>query len=109
MAALRLSTPWEDKNFSNPESFGLGTKSASVSRLQSPEREADVLAGLAVALVYAGRTAAGLRAFDQALERSSGVLTGQVLHRRAIAPWTTCAARSACCSAPATCCGPRGP
>ncbi len=54
----------------------------------SPEREADVLAGLAVALVYAGRTAAGLRAFDQALERSSGVLTGQVLHRRAIALWT---------------------
>ncbi|MGH3410696.1 MAG: hypothetical protein ACRDRJ_50610, partial [Streptosporangiaceae bacterium] len=35
----------------------------------SPEREADVLAGLAVALVYAGRSAAGLRAFDQALER----------------------------------------
>ncbi len=30
-------------------------------RTGSPEREADVLAGLGVALVYAGRTAAGLR------------------------------------------------
>ncbi len=32
----------------------------------SPEREADVLATLGVALVYAGRTAAGLAAFDRA-------------------------------------------
>ena len=33
----------------------------------SPEREADVLASLGVALVYAGRTADGLAAFDQSL------------------------------------------
>ena len=46
------------------------------------EREADVLATLGMALVYAGRTAEGLAAFDRAVERSSGVLAGRVLHRR---------------------------
>jgi tetratricopeptide (TPR) repeat protein len=48
-------------------------------------READVLASLAVALVYAGRTAAGLAAFDRALWLSRGAQAGQVLHRRSIA------------------------
>ncbi len=48
------------------------------------EREADVLAGLGVALFYAGRTAAGLAAFEAALRRSSGVLAAQVLYRRGI-------------------------
>jgi tetratricopeptide (TPR) repeat protein len=51
----------------------------------SAEREADVLASLGVALVYAGRTAAGLAAFDQAVHRSSGVLVARVLVRRGIA------------------------
>ena len=80
-------------------------------RTGSAEREADVLASLGVALVYAGRTADGLAALDRAAALSSGVLTGRVLHRRGIAlwtlgryaaAWTTCAARSPCCSAQAT-------
>jgi tetratricopeptide (TPR) repeat protein len=53
----------------------------------SEEREVDVLASLGVALVYAGRTAAGLATFDQAVQRSSGVLAAQVLHRRGMALW----------------------
>jgi tetratricopeptide (TPR) repeat protein len=53
-------------------------------RTGSAEREADVLAGLGVALFFAGRTAAGLAAFEAALRRSSGVLAAQVLYRRAI-------------------------
>jgi CHAT domain-containing protein/tetratricopeptide (TPR) repeat protein len=51
-------------------------------QLGSAEREADVLASLGVALVFAGRSRTGLAAFDQALQRSTGVLTSQVLHRR---------------------------
>jgi tetratricopeptide (TPR) repeat protein len=53
-------------------------------RAGSAEREADVLAGLGVALFFAGRTAAGLAAFEAALSRSSGVLAAQVLYRRGI-------------------------
>jgi tetratricopeptide (TPR) repeat protein len=53
-------------------------------RTGSAERETDVLAGLAVALFFAGRTAAGLAAFETALRRSSGVLAAQVLYRRGI-------------------------
>jgi tetratricopeptide (TPR) repeat protein len=51
-------------------------------RARSAEREADVLASLGVALVYAGRTAAGLAAFDRAVHQSSGVLAARVLVRR---------------------------
>jgi tetratricopeptide (TPR) repeat protein len=54
-------------------------------RTGSARREADVLASLAVALVYAGRTTAGLAAFDGALRLSRGALAGRVLHRRSIA------------------------
>ena len=54
-------------------------------QIRSVEREADVLASLAVALVYAGRTAAGLTAFDDALRLSKGALAGQVRYRRSIA------------------------
>jgi tetratricopeptide (TPR) repeat protein len=57
-------------------------------RSGSTEREADVLATLGVALVYAGRTADGLAAFDRAVEQSSGALEGRVLHRRGIVLWT---------------------
>ncbi|MGO9187016.1 MAG: CHAT domain-containing protein [Streptosporangiaceae bacterium] len=53
-------------------------------RTGSAERETEVLAGLGVALVFAGRTAAGLAAFDDAVRRSSGVLAARVLARRAI-------------------------
>jgi CHAT domain len=54
-------------------------------RTGSVKREADVLASLGVALVFAGRTAAGLAAFDGALRLSRGALAGQVLHRRSLA------------------------
>ena len=57
-------------------------------RTGSAAREADVLATLGLALAYAGRTANGLAAFDRALQLSSGVLAGRVLHRRGFALWT---------------------
>ncbi|HLX48778.1 MAG TPA: CHAT domain-containing tetratricopeptide repeat protein [Streptosporangiaceae bacterium] len=50
-------------------------------------RETDVLATLGAALVHAGHTADGFAAFDQAVQQSSGVLAGRVLHRRAMALW----------------------
>ena len=53
-------------------------------RVGSDEREADVLSSLGIALVYAGRTAAGLAAFDQAVQRSAGAQTARVLARRGI-------------------------
>ena len=52
------------------------------------EREADVLATLGVALVYAGRTTAGLSSLDLAVERSTGVLAARVLVRRGMMLWT---------------------
>ncbi|HEX6527686.1 MAG TPA: CHAT domain-containing protein [Streptosporangiaceae bacterium] len=52
------------------------------------EREADVLATLGVALVYAGRTTAGLAALDGAVRRSRGVLGARVLVRRGMMLWT---------------------
>jgi tetratricopeptide (TPR) repeat protein len=57
-------------------------------RIGSAEREADVLGSLGGALVYSGRTADGLAAFDRAIELSSGALAGRVLHRRGLALWT---------------------
>jgi len=56
-------------------------------RTRSPEREADVLATLGVALVYTGKTAAGLTALNRAVQRSSGVLAARVLLRRGIVLW----------------------
>lgn len=55
---------------------------------RSAAREADVLATLGVALVYAGRTSEGLAAFDRAVGLSTGVTAGRVLHRRAIVLYT---------------------
>ena len=57
-------------------------------RSGAPGREADVLAALGVALVYAGRTTAGLAAFDQATLLARGVPAARILHRRAIVLWT---------------------
>ncbi len=54
----------------------------------SQDREADVLAALGAALIYAGRTKDGLAAFSRAVHLASGVLTGQVLHRRGMVLWT---------------------
>jgi tetratricopeptide (TPR) repeat protein len=57
-------------------------------RTGSPEREADILGSLGLAFVYAGRTASGYAAFDRAVQMSSGVLKGRVLHRRGLVMWT---------------------
>jgi tetratricopeptide (TPR) repeat protein len=57
-------------------------------RTGSAEREAEVLAGLGVALVYAGRTAAGLAAIEAAVRRSDGVVAARVRNRRAVVFWT---------------------
>jgi len=54
----------------------------------SSQREADVLATLGLALVFAGRTSSGLAAFDRAVRQSSGPLAGRVLMRLALALWT---------------------
>jgi tetratricopeptide (TPR) repeat protein len=57
-------------------------------RIGSAEREADILGSLGAALVYSGRTASGLAAFQRAIELSSGALTGRVLHKRGTILWT---------------------
>jgi tetratricopeptide (TPR) repeat protein len=51
-------------------------------RSGSADREADVLATLGLALVFAGRTAPGRATLETAVERSSGLLRGRVLLRR---------------------------
>ena len=56
-------------------------------RTGAADREADVLGSLGTALIYAGRTAGGLAAFDRAIQLSTGVLLGRVLHRRGIMLW----------------------
>jgi tetratricopeptide (TPR) repeat protein len=56
-------------------------------RIGSPDREADVLAALGVALVFVGRTTDGLAAFNRAVHLARGVLAGRVLHRRGMALW----------------------
>ena len=53
-------------------------------RTGSAEREAEVLASLGIALVFAGRTPAGLAAFEAAVRGSSGVSAARVRHGRAI-------------------------
>jgi tetratricopeptide (TPR) repeat protein len=57
-------------------------------RTGAAEREADVLGSLGGAFVYAGRTADGLAALDRAVQLSSGVMLGRVLHRRGVTLWT---------------------
>ncbi|MGD0934954.1 MAG: hypothetical protein ABR922_10330, partial [Streptosporangiaceae bacterium] len=54
-------------------------------RSDAATREPDVLASLAVALVQAGRTSAGLATFERALQLCKGTLAGRVLHRRSLA------------------------
>jgi tetratricopeptide (TPR) repeat protein len=54
----------------------------------SHDREADVLATLGVALVYAGRTTSGLTALNKAASHAAGPAAGRVLERRGIALWT---------------------
>jgi hypothetical protein len=51
-------------------------------RSGSADRQADVLATLGLALVFAGHTAQGRAALNSAVERSSGLLRGRVLLRR---------------------------
>jgi tetratricopeptide (TPR) repeat protein len=49
----------------------------------SDDREADVLASLGLALVFAGRTRSGRNALNAAVLRSAGLLRGRTLLRRA--------------------------
>ncbi len=49
---------------------------------ESAPRQADVLATLGTALVFAGRTSSGLASLDSAVAKASGVAAGQVLTRR---------------------------
>jgi tetratricopeptide (TPR) repeat protein len=48
----------------------------------SASREADVLATLGVALIFAGRTVSGRRTLDAAVRQSTGLLRGRTLLRR---------------------------
>ncbi|MFI6657660.1 CHAT domain-containing protein [Streptomyces sp. NPDC050523] len=57
------------------------------ARAQAPDREADVLAALGVALVHAGRTRQGLEALERGVMVSSGHTRARVLFRRAYASW----------------------
>ncbi|TQJ91522.1 CHAT domain-containing protein [Streptomyces sp. SLBN-31] len=57
------------------------------ARAQDPEREADVLAALGVALIHAGRTRQGLEALERGVAVSSGHARARVLFRRAYASW----------------------
>jgi tetratricopeptide (TPR) repeat protein len=57
------------------------------SRSGSPDREADVLATLGIALIQAGRTAAGLAALDRAVTLSRGQAAARVAFRRGGALW----------------------
>ncbi|MEV8593775.1 CHAT domain-containing protein [Streptomyces sp. NPDC052012] len=57
------------------------------ARADSPEREADVLATLGVALVHAGRTRQGMDALGRGVERGTGHTRARVLFRRAYAWW----------------------
>ncbi|MDO0917820.1 CHAT domain-containing protein [Streptomyces sp. DT2A-34] len=57
------------------------------ARADSPDREADVLAALGVALVHEGRTQQGLAALERGIERGSGHTRARVLFRRAYAYW----------------------
>ncbi|RSN58128.1 CHAT domain-containing protein [Streptomyces sp. WAC 04229] len=57
------------------------------SRADSPEREADVLATLGVALVHSGRTREGLAAFERGVARGTGHTRARVLFRRAYVWW----------------------
>jgi tetratricopeptide (TPR) repeat protein len=51
-------------------------------RAGSEDREADVLATLGVALVFAGRTVSGRNTLDAAVRQSTGQLRGRTLLRR---------------------------
>ena len=55
-------------------------------RAGSADREADVLATLGVALVFAGRTVSGRNALDAAVRQSTGHLRGRMLLRRGARP-----------------------
>ncbi|MEU6063996.1 MULTISPECIES: CHAT domain-containing tetratricopeptide repeat protein [Streptomyces] len=57
------------------------------ARAETPDREADVLATLGVALVHAGRTRQGLSAFERGVARGSGHTRARVLYRRAYVWW----------------------
>ncbi|MEV7284781.1 CHAT domain-containing protein [Streptomyces sp. NPDC093252] len=64
-------------------------------RADSPEREADVLGTLGVALIHAGQTRQGQAALERGVARGSGHTRARVLFRRAYAGWVLGHHRSA--------------
>ena len=57
-------------------------------RTGSVERETEALSSLGLALVFAGRTTAGLASFETAVQRSTGALSARVLVRRGVVLYT---------------------
>ena len=76
---------WENEGFFRTYKRALNKVKLSSRSVKLIHREVECLASLGVALVYAGHTVAGLAAFDRSVRMSHGVLTGHVLHRRALA------------------------
>ncbi|MET8828697.1 CHAT domain-containing protein [Streptomyces sp. NPDC004610] len=64
-------------------------------RADSPDREADVLGTLGVALIHAGQTRQGQEALERGVARGSGHTRARVLFRRAYAGWVLGHHRSA--------------
>ncbi|GIH93207.1 CHAT domain-containing protein [Planobispora siamensis] len=60
---------------------------ALAARAGSPDREADVLGALGVALLHAGRTRQGLGALERAVALGEGLTGARTLFRRAYARW----------------------
>ncbi|GII01552.1 CHAT domain-containing protein [Planobispora takensis] len=60
---------------------------ALAARAGSPDREADALGALGVALVHAGRTRQGLSALERAVALGEGLTGARILFRRAYARW----------------------
>ncbi|GGQ38145.1 hypothetical protein GCM10010266_71830 [Streptomyces griseomycini] len=65
------------------------------ARAQAPDREADVLATLGVALIHAGRSRQGLASLERSVAVSSGHTRARVLFRRAYAFWVLARHREA--------------
>ena len=57
---------------------------ALAERTGDPDRSADVLATLGIALAWTGQSGAALDAFDRAVGQARGALAGRILMRRAV-------------------------
>lgn len=75
-----------ERDFGNAQA-AIGHLRKAARLAGSADREADVLAALGIALVHCGRTAAGLRALQQAVALSEGLTADRVRFRLAGALW----------------------